>query len=170
MNQIIINGTIDGDTIIATRTSGATDIIPIEITPELNHKTVTVTGTLHTYNTPDKKLHIFIEPQTITAASEPQNIYTATGYVCRTPKYRTTPNGKRITEITLAIPHPNYPSDYIPCIAWGSVAETAKELTIGTEITITGRIQSRTYTKQEQEKTTIEVSINNLLTTQPQKE
>ena len=39
-------------------------------------------------------------------------------------------------------------SDYIPCIAWGRNARFCQNIDVGTEIKITGRIQSRTYEKK----------------------
>ena len=37
--------------------------------------------------------------------------------------------------------------DYLPCIAWGSVARFCAELNEGSEIELIGRIQSRAYVK-----------------------
>jgi single-stranded DNA-binding protein len=55
-------------------------------------------------------------------------------------------------------------SDYIPCIAWGRNAGYASNLSVGTKISVTGRIQSREYRKRDSEgdvtvKTAYEVSI-----------
>ena len=39
-------------------------------------------------------------------------------------------------------------SDYIPCIAWGRNARFCQNIEVGTEIKISGRVQSRTYEKK----------------------
>ena len=54
-----------------------------------------------------------------------------------------------------------------PCIVWGRHANLAKSLPIGTRISVTGRMQSRKYTKQFENgeienKVAYEVSINNM--------
>ena len=58
-------------------------------------------------------------------------------------------------------------SDYIPIIAWGRNARFAKNLHVGDNVKIWGRIQSRTYQKRISEEETItktayEVSINRM--------
>ena len=40
------------------------------------------------------------------------------GFVCRKPQYRTTPFGREISDILLAVNRAYNKSDYIPCIAW----------------------------------------------------
>jgi single-stranded DNA-binding protein len=39
-------------------------------------------------------------------------------------------------------------SDYIPCIAWGRNARFSEKLSVGDNIKIWGRIQSRSYQKK----------------------
>ena len=58
-------------------------------------------------------------------------------------------------------------SDYIPCIVWGRNAVYASELPVGTHLKLTGRIQSRNYTKRypdgtEENRTTYEVSVSKI--------
>lgn len=58
-------------------------------------------------------------------------------------------------------------SDYIPAIAWGRNARFAKYLSVGEEIEITGRLQSREYQKKISEddivtKVAYEVSISKI--------
>ena len=60
-------------------------------------------------------------------------------------------------------------ADYIPCIAWGTLAEQlSRQLDVSSEICFWGRIQSRTYTKrlesgQTEERITREVSIMRII-------
>lgn len=77
----------------------------------------------------------------------PNQIY-LNGFVCKRPIYRTTPFGREITDILLAVNRPYNKSDYIPCIAWGRNARYSEGLSIGDNIKVWGRIQSREYQKK----------------------
>ena len=96
-----------------------------------------------------------------------QNSLFLNGYICKEPVYRTTPFGREITDILLAVNRTYNKSDYIPIIAWGRNARYCKNLSIGDNIRIWGRIQSRDYQKKISEEETItktayEVSVNKL--------
>lgn len=89
------------------------------------------------------------------------------GYICKQPVYRTTPFGREISDILLAVNRSYNKSDYIPCIAWGRNAKYAETLKIGDHVEINGRIQSREYKKKISEtetetKTAYEVSVSEL--------
>lgn len=89
------------------------------------------------------------------------------GYICKQPIYRTTPFGREIADILLAVNRSYNKSDYIPCIAWGRNAKYAENLNIGDNVIIKGRIQSREYQKKISEtevenKTAFEVSVARL--------
>lgn len=77
----------------------------------------------------------------------PNQIY-LNGFVCKKPVYRTTPFGREITDILLAVNRPYNKSDYIPCISWGRNARYSSGLNVGDNIKIWGRIQSRDYQKK----------------------
>jgi single-stranded DNA-binding protein len=77
----------------------------------------------------------------------PNQIY-LNGYICKKPVYRTTPFGREITDILLAVNRPYNKSDYIPSIMWGRNARYSEGLEIGDNIKVWGRIQSRTYQKK----------------------
>lgn len=70
------------------------------------------------------------------------------GYVCKKPIYRTTPYGREITDLLLAVNRPYGKSDYIPCIVWGRNARFVEQFEIGTNVLLKGRIQSRQYIKK----------------------
>lgn len=96
----------------------------------------------------------------------PNRLY-LNGYICKPPVYRTTPFGREITDVLLAVNRSYNKSDYIPVIAWGRNARYAKNLEVGANVRIWGRIQSRNYQKRISEedvvtKTAYEVSINRL--------
>ena len=69
------------------------------------------------------------------------------GALCKEPTFRTTPMGREICDLMLAVNRRYGRSDYLPCIAWGSHARTAALWPVGTRVSLTGRIQSRRYTK-----------------------
>ena len=100
---------------------------------------------------------------------EEQNINSIylNGYICKQPIYRTTPFGREIADILLAVNRSYNKSDYIPCIAWGRNAKYAETLSIGDNVVVKGRIQSREYQKKISEtdvecKTAFEVSLSRL--------
>ena len=70
------------------------------------------------------------------------------GFICKKPIYRTTPFGREISDILLAVNRAYNKSDYIPCIAWGRNARYCQNLEVGENIKIWGRIQSRQYEKK----------------------
>ena len=89
------------------------------------------------------------------------------GYICKEPVYRTTPLGREIADILLAVNRPYGKSDYIPCICWGRNARYASNFDVGEHVRIFGRIQSREYVKKLSETQTetriaYEVSVSKL--------
>lgn len=89
------------------------------------------------------------------------------GYICKNPMYRSTPFGREITDMLIAVNRPYNKSDYIPCIAWGRNARFSEKLHVGDHMKIWGRVQSREYQKRVSEDKTIarvayEVSISKM--------
>lgn len=89
------------------------------------------------------------------------------GALCKPPSYRTTPFGREIADLMLAVNRAYGKSDYIPCIAWGRNARFAARMAVGEQLQIEGRLQSRAYQKQLAdgtvlEKTAYEVSVGRL--------
>lgn len=96
----------------------------------------------------------------------PNSIY-LNGYICKPPVYRTTPFGREICDVLIAVNRQYGKSDYIPCITWGRNAKFTGNLAVGTNIKLWGRIQSRDYKKkiseeEYTEKTAFEVSVTKL--------
>ena len=103
------------------------------------------------------------------AFRNPNNIF-LNGFLCKNPVYRTTPFGREICDLLVAVNRAYNKSDYIPCIAWGRNARFAGTLGVGENIRINGRIQSRDYQKKISEtetitKTAYEISISKMETT-----
>lgn len=89
------------------------------------------------------------------------------GFICRKPVYRTTPFGREIADILLAVNRAYNKSDYIPCIAWGRNARFAGTFEVGDNIRIWGRIQSRVYQKkisetETEERVAYEISVSKM--------
>ncbi|NLW40784.1 MAG: single-stranded DNA-binding protein [Tissierellia bacterium] len=89
------------------------------------------------------------------------------GFICKQPIYRTTPFGREITDLLIAVNRAYNKSDYLPCIAWGRNARFCEKLLVGDHIKIWGRIQSREYQKkysngEVETKVAYEVSISRL--------
>ena len=95
------------------------------------------------------------------------NVIDLTGFICKPPIFRNTPLSREICDVLLAVNRNYNKSDYIPCIAWGRNAQFVSKLPVGTQLKITGRIQSREYKKQIEgqppiSKLAYEVSISNV--------
>ena len=99
-------------------------------------------------------------------SKNPNEIY-LDGYICKPPLYRTTPFGREIADVLLAVNRAYNKSDYIPTIAWGRNSRFCKNLQVGDNIRVWGRLQSREYQKKisETEKITkvaYEVSVSKM--------
>ena len=70
------------------------------------------------------------------------------GFLCKEPMKRTSPLGREICDMMLAVNRMYNKSDYIPCIAWSRNAAYAEKLPVGTKLALTGRLQSREYKKK----------------------
>lgn len=89
------------------------------------------------------------------------------GFICKAPVYRTTPFGREIADMLLAVNRLYNKSDYIPTIAWGRNSRFCKSLEVGDNIRVWGRLQSREYQKKVTEnevikKVAYEVSISKM--------
>lgn len=99
--------------------------------------------------------------------SKNPNVIYLDGYICKNPVYRTTPFGREIADMLLAVNRSYNKSDYIPTIAWGRNSRFCQGLEVGDNIKIWGRLQSREYEKKISETETLkkmayEVSISKM--------
>lgn len=128
---------------------------------------VKISGELRSYNNRSgegSKLKIFIYAFEIELCNEGSgNCVELTGAVCKAPRLRTTPLGREICDLLIAVNRPFGHSDYLPCICWGQLAHEAAGLAVGESISLRGRIQSRQYIKnlegEKVAKTAYEVSV-----------
>jgi single-stranded DNA-binding protein len=145
------------------RLSDSSDCIPVTISerlitaqkPEIG-LFVEVEGqfrSYNSYNTQGNKLVLTVFAREINFLQDgnciknPNQIF-LDGYICKKPIYRTTPFGREITDMLLAVNRPYNKSDYIPCIAWGRNARYSEGLNVGDNCKIWGRVQSREYQKK----------------------
>lgn len=126
-----------------------------------------VTGELRTFNNrhgEGAKLVITVLARSLCFCNdEDENCVSLCGTLCKPPNLRTTPMGRDICDLMLAVNRRYGRSDYLPCICWGLKAREASRWTVGTRLRLEGRIQSRRYIKlideQAVEKTAFEVSV-----------
>lgn len=168
--------------ICSERTSGAADIIPVmvsdratDVSADIVGKWIEIEGSYRSYNyTSEGSKHVILTVfanelfRLESGTFENKNEIYLDGFVCKKPVYRTTPLGREITDIIVAVNRSYNRCDYIPCIAWGRNARFAEKLEIGSQVKIEGRIQSREYEKciegsEEPEiRTVYEVSANKI--------
>ncbi len=106
-----------------------------------------------------------IEP-CLVRSKNPNEIF-LDGFICKDPVYRTTPFGREIADVLLAVNRAYNKSDYIPTIAWGRNSRFCQNLGIGDNIRVWGRLQSREYQKKVSDtevikKVAYEVSISKM--------
>ena len=194
-NRVEIWGTISGNaefsheiygekffifTMDIPRLSGIYDSIKIMVSerltsdvPLLSGDRVKIIGQFRSYNSSENganRLILTVFARDILKdgfdEENPNSIY-LNGYICKQPVYRTTPFGREITDMLLAVNRTYNKSDYIPVIARGRNARFCKNLNVGDNVRIRGRIQSREYQKKLDDdeiitKTAYEVSVSKL--------
>ena len=162
------------------RLSDNDDILPVTVSERLIDVTslkkgmkVNVSGQLRSYNHYSgnkNRLILTAFAREISIEEEPfqnPNEIFLNGFVCKQPVYRTTPFGREITDLLVAVNRSYGKSDYIRCIAWGRNPQFSGGLEVGSNIVLWGRIQSRTYQKRldndtVEERTAYEVSISKI--------
>ena len=204
-NQAVIIGEIESEftlsheiyaekfytcTVRVPRLSGIADNIRVMVSERLLlggdfgiGDTVVVTGQFRSYNSYEEGgnrlvLTVFAKDISLYEGEDnknPNSLY-LNGFICKPPIYRTTPFGREITDLLLAVNRSYNKSDYIPIIAWGRNARFAKSLGVGDNIKIWGRIQSRQYQKhggpdsETEIRTAYEISISKMEVVKPEEE
>ena len=155
------------------RLSGAIDVLPVIAREDVlnamelsDGEMLTVTGQVRSHNIREegkRRLLIFVFASLIVCEDgEPLNDVILEGPLCREPTYRKTPLGREICDVMLAVPRAFRRADYLPCILWGGTALECAQYHTRDVLRITGRLQSRTYTKVlesgSEERTAYEIS------------
>lgn len=152
------------------RLSGNADVIPVTISERLLTTQdvfigakLQIDGQFRSYNSYDNEknkliLTVFVKDVQFLEENQEEeeearrdvvsNEVILDGYICKKPIYRKTPFGREISDILLAVNRAYNKSDYIPCIAWGRNARFAGGLEVGSHLQVSGRVQSREYTKK----------------------
>lgn len=182
-NQITISGEIISDfsysheiygerfysvDVKVQRLSDTCDIVPvmvserlIDVTDDLTGLLVCIEGNIRSYNWHEEdKSHLLLSVfarsvefvDGIVVNSNTNKVY-LDGFVCKEPRYRTTPLGREITDVLLAVNRPYGKSDYVPCIIWGRNARYASNFKVGERCAVWGRLQSREYEKKLEDET-----------------
>ena len=131
---------------------------------------LTVLGEVRTFNNRSgvgSKLVVSVFARELSQEEgEDENRLELSGTLCKPPVLRTTPLGRTICDMILAANRRYGRADYLPCIAWGSLAYRCGAMEVGDRLALEGRLQSRVYTKEvdgrTQERTAFEVSIMSL--------
>ncbi len=155
--------------VAVTRYSGVEDVIPIVVSDSLieekvkgttvKGKWIEVAGQFRSHQKLDKDGHshleLFLFGKEIKICDKEDELEEANvdliyldGYLGKPPVLRETPSGRKITDLLMAVNRPYGKSDYIPCIAWGKVAQLSSEFEVGKRVKLYGRIQRREYFKR----------------------
>ena len=133
-------------TLSVPRLSGAEDLLPITVSERLMDDTpltigskLALDGQLRSYNKVIEgagRLLItgFAQHLVDPDSDENPNQVQLTGALCKLPSYRTTPFGREIADLMLAVNRAYGKSDYIPCITWGRTARFASHLKVGDKV------------------------------------
>ena len=155
------------------RLSGTVDILPVIAEDRLLRTAALtvggsyrVTGQIRSHNSRTdgiRRLLIFVFAANIQPDDGPPvNEVILQGPLCREPNYRRTPLGREICDVMLAVPRAFRRADYLPCILWGKTAQEASACHTRDTLQISGRLQSRVYTKLTEdgpeERTAYEIS------------
>ncbi len=162
------------------RLSDTVDVLPITVSERLIASLnmsignlISIEGQLRSYNKFVDGINRLIltiftrDIKAIEAISKTPNVIYIEGFICKAPIYRTTPFGREITDLLIAVNRSYNKSDYIPAIAWGRNARFSNIFNVGVHIKLWGRIQSREYEKKISEDSVIkrvayEVSISKM--------
>lgn len=159
------------------RLSGTQDRLNVLVTPQAaggvlpaRGEEVTVQGEVRSFNNRSgqgSRLVITAYARLLTRQQgEDDNRLVISGALCKPPVYRRTPLGREICDMILAVNRRYGWADYLPCIAWGTLARRCGALAVGDRVCLHGRLQSRTYVKRtdetQEERTAFEISVMEL--------
>ena len=159
------------------RLSGAEDVLNLVVSGQelaiwQPGRWLTVEGEVRSYNNrsgsgPKLVITVLVRAAVPCVPAEGENRLILSGVLCKTPVRRRTPLGREICDLLLAVNRPYGRADYLPCIAWGSLAALCGSMDVGSPLRVEGRLQSRRYRKVtadgEEERVAFEVSVMNLL-------
>ena len=191
-NRALLCGTVAGEPVLSHENHGVSyDVFPLSV-PRLSGAEdrlnvvaarplltdcplapgdrVEVQGEVRSFNNrtgPGSRLVITLFARSLSPTrAEPANCLELSGVLCKPPILRRTPLGREICDLMLAVNRKYGRADYLPCIAWGTLAQRCGGLHVGDGVKLEGRLQSRSYQKVvdgvTQERTAFEVSVMHL--------
>lgn len=159
LSHEVMNEPFYAGTLLVKRLSGAVDRLPVTIPgkllavtePDYEHLML-MTGQVRSYNKVVEgsgrlMVTLFVQSMAETRENDTMNKVNLVGVLCKPPIYRSTPFGREICDMMLAVNRAFGKSDYIPCIAWGRNAQYASRFHVGDRVRLSGRLQSREYQK-----------------------
>ena len=191
-NRALLCGTVAGEPVLSHENHGVSyDVFPLSV-PRLSGAEdrlnvvaarplltdcplapgdrVEVQGEVRSFNNrtgPGSRLVITLFARSLSPTrAEPANCLELSGVLCKPPILRRTPLGRDICDLMLAVNRRYGRADYLPCIAWGGLAQRCAGLHVGDGVKLEGRLQSRSYQKVvdgvTQDRTAFEVSVMHL--------
>lgn len=146
------------------RLSQAHDILPVTVSERIMDRSaficgnyINISGQIRSYNNYVESegrnrliLTVFTRDYQIfdEAPSRGINEVFLNGFICKPPMYRTTPFGREIADLLVAVNRSYNKSDYVPCITWGRNARFCGKLDVSDNLKLWGRLQSRVYQKK----------------------
>lgn len=159
LSHEVMNEPFYAGTLLVKRLSGAVDRLPVTIPgkllavtePDYEHLML-MSGQVRSYNkvvdgSGRLMVTLFVQSMAETRENDTMNKVSLVGVLCKPPIYRSTPFGREICDMMLAVNRAFGKSDYIPCIAWGRNAQYASRFHVGDRVRLSGRLQSREYQK-----------------------
>ena len=159
LSHEVMNEPFYSGVLLVKRLSGALDKLPITMPGKLMggeqwplETLLLVQGQVRSYNKVVEGagrllVTLFAQHVSVGADNDTLNRVELSGALCKPPIYRSTPFGREICDLMLAVNRAFGKSDYIPCIAWGRNAQYASRFHVGDRLRVTGRLQSREYQK-----------------------
>lgn len=159
LSHEVMNEPFYAGMLLVKRLSGTVDRLPVTIPgkllavsePDYEHLML-MTGQVRSYNKVVEgsgrlMVTLFVQSMAETRENDTMNKVNLVGVLCKPPIYRSTPFGREICDMMLAVNRAFGKSDYIPCIAWGRNAQYASRFHVGDRVRLSGRLQSREYQK-----------------------
>lgn len=164
-SHVINNIEFNKANLIVARDDGSEDVLNVRFkkfsNPYEEGQEVTLSGNVRSYSSrlEDGKnkveLYVFTyfdQPDLNENDEEYINFLELDGRICKLDELRTTRSGKKNIHLILAnnllvSDGAKKLNSYVPCIAWGSVAERLNELDVNSSIQIFGQLHSREYKK-----------------------
>lgn len=141
------------------RKSGGVDVLPVVVSEKLltneikSSDFVSFEGQIRTFNKPNGSVETYLFARDCELAEEGTyvNDVKLRGFLCKKGKFRTTFTERKVIDFILAVNRQFNKSDYLPVLAWGKDARYVSGKEVSEEFEISGRFQSRNYTKKDNE-------------------